>query len=58
MLYIGDVRPFSIIRVVLLVFALSNQVSEAREYISEGKFCNRPSGPSTMSIRDLLGFVT
>ena len=56
MLYIGNVWPFSIIRVVLLVFALSNQVSEAREYINEGKFCKRPSGPSTMVTRDLLGF--
>ena len=54
MLYIGDVWPFLIILVVLLVFALSNQVSEASEY--EGKICKRPSGPSTMVTRDLLGF--
>ena len=56
MLYIGDVWPFSIIHVVLLVFALFDQVSEASEYINEGNFSKRPSGPSTMSTRDLLGF--
>ncbi|CAH3119792.1 unnamed protein product [Pocillopora meandrina] len=32
MLYIGDVWPFSIIRVVLLVFALFDQVSEAKTH--------------------------
>ena len=56
MLYIRDVWPFLIILVVLLVFALSYQVSEASEYINEGKICKRPSGPSTMVTRDLLGF--
>ena len=56
MLYIRDVWPFLIIFVVLLVFALSNQVSEASKYINEGKFCKRPSGPSTTVTRDLLGF--